>query len=85
MTAKEYIQEKGYYPDEFVVSRLDADIAIEMVRKEEREKALHAFKENCQNPRGVEGCRCELCVWWVGAQCDLYNGFKDLLIKLEER
>lgn len=53
--------------------------AINMAKIEMKKKAVEAFKENCQNPKDTEPCKCKLCVRWVGSHCELLDGFIDRL------
>ena len=43
------------------------------------EKAIEAFKDNCQHPKDTEPCKCKLCVRWVGGHCELLDGFIEKL------
>lgn len=49
--------------------------AREEGRQEMKQKAIDAFKENCQRPKDTEPCVCRLCVRWVGGHCELLDGF----------
>ena len=44
-----------------------------------KQKAIEAFKENCQRPKDTEPCECKLCVRWVGGHCELLDGFIEKL------
>lgn len=44
-----------------------------------KQKAIDAFKENCQRPKDTEPCVCRLCVRWVGGHCELLDGFIEKL------
>lgn len=56
-----------------------AKVAIVMAKEEMKQKAIEAFKENCQRPKDTEPCVCELCVRWVGGHCELLDGFIEKL------
>ena len=53
--------------------------AREEGRQEMKQKAIDAFKENCQRPKDTEPCVCRLCVRWVGGHCELLDGFIEKL------
>ena len=53
--------------------------AREEGRKDMKQKAIEAFKENCQRPKDTEPCECKLCVRWVGGHCELLDGFIEKL------
>lgn len=44
-----------------------------------KQKAIEAFKENCQHPKDTDGCECKLCVRWVAGHCELLDGFIEKL------
>lgn len=44
-----------------------------------KQKAIEAFKDNCQHPKDTEPCKCKLCVRWVGGHCELLDGFIEKL------
>lgn len=62
-----------------VNSHDDAMKAVEMAEEEMKQKAIEAFKENCQRPKDTEPCECKLCVRWVGGHCELLDGFIEKL------
>lgn len=49
--------------------------ARQKAMEEMKEKAIEAFKENCQRPKDAKGCECEVCVRYVGGHCELLEGF----------
>lgn len=53
--------------------------AREENRKDMKQKAIEAFKENCQHPKDTDGCECKLCVRWVAGHCELLDGFIEKL------
>lgn len=57
--------------------------AVNMARLEMKEKAIDAFKENCQHPKDAKGCECELCIRYVGNHCELLEGFIEKLNRQE--
>ena len=59
--------------------RLSESGAREEGRKDMKQKAIEAFKENCQRPKDTEPCECKLCVRWVGGHCELLDGFIEKL------
>ena len=81
----EELYERILTGDEWDYSTLDKLIAlvkIDSVKKgmdAMKEKAINAFKENCQRPKDTESCECHLCVRWVGRHCELFDGFIEKL------
>lgn len=55
--------------------------AVNMARLEMKEKAIDAFKENCQHLKDAKGCECKLCVRYVGGHCEFLEGFIERLNK----
>lgn len=64
---------------QYAVSASKAYGAIVIAKEEMKQKAIEAFKENCQHPKDAKPCECELCVRWVGGHCELLDGFIEKL------
>lgn len=62
-----------------LVFRAGAEESLKAKEMEMKQKAIKAFKENCQRPKDTEPCVCELCVRWVGGHCELLDGFIEKL------
>ena len=65
--------------DQQVVFTEIALTAVNVAKLEMKEKAIDAFKENCQHPKDTKGCECKLCVRYVGGHCELLEGFIEKL------
>lgn len=82
MKAEDLIKKNAYteFPNSpEVVTVKDALKAVELARDGMKEKAIDAFKENCQHPKDAKGCECELCFRYVGGHCELLEGFIEKL------
>lgn len=64
---------------QYAVSEAKAYGALAIAEDAFKNKAIEAFKENCQHPKDTAACECELCVRWVGSHCELLDGFIEKL------
>lgn len=75
----EKLDDKSFVVDTCVVTLAIAQDAIEDACEKMKNKAIEAFKENCQHPKDTKGCECKLCIRYVGGHCELLDGFIEKL------
>jgi len=58
-----------------LIVKENAEKSVEIAEQEMIERAIEAFKKNCQYPTDTKECECRLCIRYINGKCALLNGF----------